>query len=99
MRVSALDQLNSMFDGHVWRRSEQQVDMLRHHHKGMQLESAFVAIAIDGLQKQPYVVLDDEQSTTLPCRECYEVSPGRRDESSRLQKQTSAVGSRVVCLD
>ena len=63
--------------------------MLRHDNESMQSEAAFAAMAIDGLQEQPYVVLDDEEAAALPRRESNEVSPGWRDESSRLQKQTS----------
>jgi len=69
--------------------------MLRHEDKGVELESTFAAVAVERLQKKAGVVLDNEQPSTLPCRECREISSGRGDESSRLQEQTSAAKAAI----
>jgi len=66
------------------------MDMLRHNDERMEVKSAFAAVAIHGLQKESNVIVDYEQAASLPGLERYEISSGRRDESSRLQEQTSA---------
>ena len=71
------------------------MDVLGHHHKGVELESAFAAVAIQSLQEKMHEVLDDEQSSALPCRERHKICSGRRDESSRLQEQTSAAEAAI----
>jgi hypothetical protein len=47
------------------------------------------------LQEETHVSFDHEQFSAVVRREGHEVSPGRGDEASRLQEQTSAAGSRV----
>jgi len=74
------------------------MNMLGHKDEGMELKSAFVAISVQSFQEKADIVLDDEESATLPRREGDEISSGRRDESSRLQEQTSAAESRHLCL-
>jgi hypothetical protein len=87
-----------MFESNVVCRSQQKMDMLRHENEGVQLIAVFSAISVHGFEEEASIVLDDEESTALPSRESYKVSSGRGYESSRLQKLTSAAGSRAVCL-
>ena len=72
--------------------------MLRHDDKGVECEPALAAISVESFQEQADVGFDDKQSSALPGRESHEIGSGPRDESSRLQKQTSAAGSRDLCL-
>ena len=51
--------------------------MLRHEDKGVELESTFAAVAVERLQKKAGVVLDNEQPSTLPCREGHEIGSRR----------------------
>jgi len=53
---------------------------------------------VKSFQEEADIVLDSEESSALPRREDDEVGSGRRDESSRLQEQTSAAESRDLCL-
>ncbi len=95
MRVGALDQLDSAFDRYIVRRSQQQMNVFGHNDECVQIEAAFPPMAVECLQKKAQVSFDDEQFPAMVRRECYEVSPRRGDESSRLQKRTSAAGSRA----
>ena len=95
MGISAFDQLNRPLDGHVQGGSQQEMYMLGHQDKRMQLISAFAAMPVERLQENADVRFDDEQPPALPRRERHEISSGRRDESSRLQGETSAAGSRT----
>ncbi len=90
VRVSAFDELNRVLKRDVGRGSQQEMDMLWHEDKGMDLKSALVAIVIKSFEKEACIILDYKQPSLLPRRESYEVSSGRRDESSGLQEQTSA---------
>ena len=87
---SALDELHRMFERNVIRRGQQQMDMFRHHDKGMQCKAAFASIAIDRLQEEAGMVLDHEKPSTLPGGTRDEIRSRRGDESYRLQGQTSA---------
>ncbi len=87
-----------MFESDIMGRSEEQMDVLGHDDERVQLELAIAAIAIQSLQEESDVIFDDEESAPLPGRESYEVRSGRRKESARSQKQTSAAGSRDLCL-
>jgi hypothetical protein len=95
VRVSTLHQLNSPFDSQIVPGSQQQMYMLRHDDKSVQLISALPAMPISGFQEKSYVIFDDEQFSAVKSRERDEVSPRRREESSRLQEQTSAAESRT----
>ena len=64
--------------------------MLRHDYKGVEPVTAFTTVAKKSCQKDSYIVLDNEESSTPPGAESYEVSSRRRNKSSRLQEQTSA---------
>jgi hypothetical protein len=64
--VSALDQLNGVLNRYVARRSEQKMNVSGHNDEGMKLKSAFATIAIKSLQKKSGIVLDDEESSSLP---------------------------------
>jgi hypothetical protein len=96
MRISALNQLDSVFERHIVGGSQYQVYVFWHDNKTMQLESAFAAISINSLQEKPPIVLDNEQPSSLPRRESYEISSGRRDHSSRLQEQTPAAKAAIA---
>jgi hypothetical protein len=85
VRVRAFDQLNRTFDGHVVRRSQQEMNMLRHDHESMQGVAPFAAIPVNRLQEETHVSFDYEQFSAVERREGHEVSPGRGDEASRLQ--------------
>jgi hypothetical protein len=82
--------LNGVFERYVVCGSKQKMDMFGHDDEGVELISSFATISVQSLQEESDVVLDDEQPATLPRREGNEISSGRRDESSRLQEQTSA---------
>jgi len=88
--VSALDQLNRVFEGYLGRRSQQEMNMLRHDNECMDFKSAFTAISIHRLQEESDVIFNNEEPSALPCCEGNEISSGRRNQSSRLQEQTSA---------
>jgi len=98
MRICAFDQLNSPLDGHVQGGSQQQMHMLGHQNKRMQLIPALAAMPVERLQENPDVRFDNEQAAAVPRRERHEISSGRRDESSGLQGETSAAGSRTSSL-
>ena len=95
MRVSALDELNRMFERHGGGGSEQEMDMFRHDDESVNLKPAFSAVTEKSLQEEAYVVLDNEQPSALPCRERNEITSWRGDESSRLQEQTSAAKAAI----
>ena len=95
VRVGAFDQLDRSLDGHVSRRGQQQMNVFGHHDESVQCESSFAPISVDRLQEEPHVSFDNEQFPPVRCREGHEISSRRRDESSRLQGETSAAGSRT----
>ncbi len=95
MRVRAFNQLNSPLDCYVDLRSQQEMNMIGHYDKRMQLISALASMPIKGLQEESNVRFDNEQFPTLPRREGYEIRSRRGDEPSRLQEQTSAAESRT----
>ena len=70
------------------------MNMFRHKDKCVQFIAAFATIPIYRLQEEASVRLDNKQSPALPGRERHKVSSRRGDESSRLQRETSAAGSR-----
>jgi hypothetical protein len=72
--------------------------MLGHQNKRMQLISALAPMPVERLQENPDVRFDNEQSLALPRGERHEISSRRRDESSGLQGETSAAGSRTSSL-
>jgi len=71
------------------------MDVLGHEDEGMELKLSFAAIAVKSVQEEADIVLDNEEPSALPRREGNEVSSGRRDESSRLQEQTSAAKAAI----
>jgi len=94
MRICAFDQLNGPLDGHVHGGSQQEMHMLGHQDKRVQLVPALAAMPVEDLQERSNVGFHNEQPAALPHRERHEIRSGRGDESSGLQKQTSAAGSR-----
>ena len=94
MRISAPDELNGSLQGHISGRRKQQMDVLGHQDKGMELEPARPPVAVDGPQEQPGVRLDDEEPCSLPSYKRHERSARRGDQASGLHEQTSAAGSR-----
>jgi hypothetical protein len=90
VRVSAFDELDGVLDGYVASRREQEMYMFGHQNEGVKLITAFVTVSIQSLREEAHAVFDDEESPTLPRRECNEIGSGRGDESSRFQEQTSA---------
>jgi hypothetical protein len=95
VRIRALDQLDGPLDGHVARRSQQQMNMLRHDNERMQLVPALATMPINRLQEKTNAHFDDKQFTSIEGREGHEISSRRGEEPSRLQKQTSAAESRA----
>jgi len=93
--VSALDELNGMFERYAVGGSEQEMNVFRHQGEGVELITALAAISILGLQEKAGVVFDHEQSSTLPGGESREIGSGRGDESARLQEQTSAAKAAI----
>jgi hypothetical protein len=71
------------------------MNVFGHDDKSMKLEVAFSAIPIECLKEEFDVVLDHEQSSSVPSREGDEVCSRRGDESSRLQEQTSAAKAAI----
>ena len=63
------------------------MNVLGHKDKRMEFIAALAAITIERFQEQTDVGLDNEQSSSLPCREGYEIGSGRGEESSRLQSK------------
>ena len=49
VRVSALDQLNSVFDGNLDCGRKKKMDVFGHNDKGVNLEAAFAAITVKSL--------------------------------------------------
>jgi hypothetical protein len=96
VRISALDELHGVFERDVVRGCEQKMNVFGHNDEGVKLISAFAAMAIHSLQEKANIVFDNEESTSLPGRECNEESSGRGDESSRLQEQTSAAKAAIL---
>jgi len=95
MRVASLDQLHRPLQCDVIRRRKKKVHMVRHQNESMQLETAPSTISIESLQEQSGVRLHDEESSPLKCREIYEVSSRRRDQSCRFHRRwPSAAQSR-----
>jgi hypothetical protein len=72
--------------------------MLGHQDKRMQLISALAAMPVERLQEKPDVRFNNEQSLALPGGKRHEIGSWRRDESSGLQGETSAAGSRTSSL-
>ena len=64
VRVSTLNELHCAFQSYICNRCEQQMHMLRHQHKGMQL--ALTPVVIHRFQKQPGIGFNDEKPTSLP---------------------------------
>jgi hypothetical protein len=94
MRVRAFDQLDRAFDGYIGRRSQQEMHVFGHENEGMQLEAPFTAIPIKGMKEDSHVFLNDEQFSAMVRGEGYKICSVWGDESSRLQGETSAAGSR-----
>ena len=93
--VSAFDELDAVFECYITGRSQQEMNVFGHHDEGVDLKSAFAAILVKSFQEEADVILDNEQSSMLPSRECDEIGSGRGDESSRLQEQTSAAKAAI----
>jgi hypothetical protein len=66
VRVSALDELNGMFEryGVSWR--QEKMDMFGHNHERVELKAAFAAIAIKSLQEEADIIVYHKQPSSLP---------------------------------
>jgi hypothetical protein len=95
VRIRALNQLDSSLDGHINRRSQQEMNVFRHNDERVQFVPAFATIPINSLQENPDVHFDNKQFTSIESRERHEISSRRGEEPSRLQRQTSAAESRM----
>ena len=62
---AALDELHGLFEGNVWRRSDQSVEVIRHDDECMQKEPSLCAIVEDGSLKQFRGGRDLKQSAAL----------------------------------
>jgi hypothetical protein len=98
VRVSTFDQLDRAFNRDVPCGRQKKMNMLRHDDKRVQGVAPFAAIAVDRLQQEPDVRFDGKQFSAVESRESHEIGSGRGDESSRLQGETSAAGSRTSAL-
>jgi hypothetical protein len=70
------------------------VNVFWHENESVKFITAFAAVPIECLEEKAHVGFDDEQFPAVVCREGDEVGSGRGYESSRLQSETSAAGSR-----
>jgi hypothetical protein len=95
MGICAFDQLDCPLDCYVRRGSQQEMHMLRHQDKRMQFIPSLSAMPVERSQEEPNVRFDNEQPRAIPRREGYEICSGWRDESFRLQGETSAAESRA----
>jgi|SRR5580704_16941341 hypothetical protein len=77
VRVSALDQLNCSFQRDFGSWSEQQMHVLGHQDKSVQLEFSLSAVAVYCFQEKSNVGFDDEVSCALPSRERREIRSWR----------------------
>ena len=83
-RVATLDELHGAFQGDVRSRCDEQVDVIGHQNKCVELELPLAAIAIESLQQEAGIRFDDKESSALESGECYEISSGRGYQSSRF---------------
>jgi hypothetical protein len=95
MGVRTLDKLDRTLDGYVDLGSQQEMNVFRHDDESVQFISALAAMSVERLQKEPDVRFNDKQFPAVVRREGYEITSRRRDESSRLQGETLAAGSRA----
>jgi hypothetical protein len=95
MRISAFDQLDGMLNRYVANGCDEKMDVLGHNDERVEFEPAFTPVSIKSLKEDTDVVLDHEQPSTLPRGKSDEVGSGRRNESSRFQKQTSAAKAAI----
>jgi len=65
MRVAALDELQRTFQSDL-RRSQQQMEMLGHEHKGVQLKLSLAAIRIQSLQEEACHRFGHKEASSLP---------------------------------
>ena len=98
VRISTFHELHGVFQRDVGRRSEQEMNMFRHSDKGIDLEAAFAAVAVDGLQEEANIALYYQEPSTLPGRKRHEICSGWGDESSRFQEGTSAAEAAIFVL-
>lgn len=71
------------------------MNVFGHDHKRVYFESTFTPVPIHSYEKEAHVIFDDKESASLPRGERYEISSGRKDESSRFQEQTSAAKAAI----
>jgi hypothetical protein len=81
MGIPSFDQLERALDGHVARRGKQEMNVIRHEHKGVQGVLIVATVVEKSLKKQSCVVLNLKQSSTIPCGEGYEIGSWRRKET------------------
>jgi hypothetical protein len=76
VRVAAFDELKRTLERDSrWR--QQQMKMLGHKHKGVQLKLSLPAIRVESLQEEAGHWFGYEQASSLPGDGCYEISPRR----------------------
>ena len=95
MGVGASNQLDRALDGYVARRSQQEMNVLRHEYESMQFVATFATMPVKSFQEHARVVFDSKQLTAMVSREGHEINSRRGDESSRLHSETSAAKSRT----
>ena len=69
VRISAFDELDRALNGYVVRRGKQQMNVLGHDDKCMQLKTSLATISVHGLEKQSHVRFHNEQPASLPGEE------------------------------
>jgi hypothetical protein len=95
VRVGTFDQLDCAFDRYIQRGSQQEMHVFGHDDESMQFVAAFATIPIDSLQEEADIDFDHEQFAAVVRRKSHEIGSRWRDESSRLQGETSAAESRT----
>jgi len=71
------------------------MNVLGHDNEEVNFKPAFTAISIHRLKEEFGIVFDNEEFPAVPYCESNEISSGRRDQSSRLQEQTSAAKAAI----
>jgi hypothetical protein len=59
-----------VFDRHIVGRSQEKMNVFRHENKRVELKAPLAPMPIDGFKEDARVRFYDEQSSSLPGREC-----------------------------
>lgn len=87
MRVPTLNELDGVLDGHIGSGREQEMHMIWHKDKRVQLNSTLATVVVNSFQKQTRIRFNNEEPAPLPRREGHKVRSRRRDRSYRFQRR------------